>query len=55
MLSIPGLVAAAAFGDGPQAPLVWLQVLAWSGYLINLGLTYLATLGYARAALGPRS
>jgi cardiolipin synthase len=55
MLSIPGFVAAAAFGDGPEAPLAWLQLLAWAGYLINLTLTYLATLGYARAALGPRS
>jgi cardiolipin synthase (CMP-forming) len=55
MLSIPGFVAAAAFGQGPEAPLAWLHALAWAGYLINLALTYLATLGYARAALEPRS
>ncbi len=55
MLSITGLVAAAAFGDGAADPLGWLQVIAWGGLAINLALTYLATLGYARAALRPRS
>jgi cardiolipin synthase (CMP-forming) len=55
MLSITGLVAAAAFGDGTADPLGWLQVIAWGGLAINLALTYLATLGYARAALRPRS
>jgi CDP-diacylglycerol--glycerol-3-phosphate 3-phosphatidyltransferase len=54
MLSIPGLLAAAAFGDGAADPLGWLQVIAWGGLAINLTLTYLATLGYARAALRPR-
>ncbi len=55
MLSITGLVAAAAFGAGAADPLGWLQVIAWGGLAINLALTYLATLGYARAALRPRS
>lgn len=55
MLSITGLVAAAAFGDGAADPLGWLQVIAWGGLAINLALTYLATLGYARATLRPRS
>ena len=55
MLSITGLVAAAAFGEGAAHPLGWLQVIAWGGLAINLTLTYLATLGYARAALRPRS
>jgi CDP-diacylglycerol--glycerol-3-phosphate 3-phosphatidyltransferase len=54
MLSITGLLAAAAFGDGAADPLGWLQVIAWGGLAINLTLTYLATLGYARAALRPR-
>ena len=55
MLSITGLLAAAAFGEGAGDPLGWLQVIAWAGLAINLALTYLATLGYARAALRPRS
>jgi cardiolipin synthase len=55
MLSITGLVAAAALGDGADAPLRWLQVVALAGLTINLSLTYLATLGYARAALTARS
>ena len=54
MLSITGLLAAAAFGDGPGAPVAWLQLVAWAGLAINLGLTYVSTVGYARAALaGP--
>lgn len=55
MLSITGLLAAAAFGEGAADPLGWLQLIAWGGLAINLILTYLATLGYARAALRPRS
>ena len=55
MLSITGLLAAAVLGDGPEAPLGWLQALAWAGLAINLVLTYMATLGYAQAALRPRS
>jgi cardiolipin synthase (CMP-forming) len=55
MLSITGLLAAAALGDGPADPIRWLQLLAWAGLGINLVLTYLATLGYARATLRPRS
>jgi cardiolipin synthase len=51
MLSITGLVAAAALGDDPEAPLRWLHVAAWAGLTVNLTLTYLATVGYARAAL----
>ena len=54
MLSITGLLAAAVLGDGPEAPLGWLQALAWGGLAINLVLTYMATLGYAQAALRPR-
>jgi cardiolipin synthase (CMP-forming) len=53
MLSIVGLLAAAAIG-GPGTPLRWLEVLAFAGLAINLTLTYLATFGYARAALSPR-
>jgi len=55
MMSITGLLAAAVLGDGPEAPLGWLQALAWAGLAINLVLTYMATLGYAQAALRPRS
>lgn len=55
MMSITGLLAAAAFGDGADDPVVWLEVLAQAGLGINLVLTYVATLGYARAALRPRS
>ncbi len=51
MLSIVGLLAAAAFGSGADEPLGWLRSLAWGGLAINIVLTYLATLGYARAAL----
>ena len=54
MLSITGLLAAAALGDGPADPVRWLHLLAWAGLIINLSLTYLSTVGYARAALsGP--
>jgi cardiolipin synthase (CMP-forming) len=53
MLSIVGLLAAAAVG-GAGTPLRWLEVLAFAGLAINLTLTYLATFGYARAALSPR-
>jgi cardiolipin synthase len=55
MLSITGLVAAAALGSGPDDPLGWLRTLALAGLTINLSLTYQATLGYARAALPRRS
>jgi cardiolipin synthase len=55
MLSITGLVAAAALGPGSGEPLGWLRTLALAGLTINLTLTYLATLGYARAALPRRS
>jgi hypothetical protein len=46
-----GLVAAGALGDGATDPLGWLQALSLAGLGINLALTYVATLGYARAAL----
>jgi cardiolipin synthase (CMP-forming) len=55
MLSITGLVAAAAFGSGADDPVDWLRTLALLGLTVNLSLTYLATLGYARAALLRRS
>jgi len=55
MLSITGLVAATALGSGPDDPVGWLRTLALAGLTINLSLTYLATLGYARAALPRRS
>jgi cardiolipin synthase (CMP-forming) len=53
MLSLPLFIVAAALepGDVQRAVLG----LAWGGYLINVALTYLATVGYARAALGARS
>jgi len=51
MLSMVGLIAAAALGDVTSGPLRWLQLLAWGGLGINLTLTYLATVGYARASL----
>jgi hypothetical protein len=51
MLSITGLLAAAVLGDGPEAPLRGLHLLAWGGLAVNLVLTYLATVGYARAAV----
>jgi cardiolipin synthase len=54
MLSITGLLAAAVLGDGPQEPLGWLQIAAWAGLTVNLTLTYIATLGYARALVRSR-
>jgi len=54
MLSITGLVAAAAFGGGAADPLTWLRWLALAGLTVNLTLTYLATMGYARATLAQR-
>lgn len=53
MLSVTGLLAAAALGGGADEPLRWLQLAAHGGLGINLTLTYLSTLGYARAALRP--
>jgi len=55
MLSIAGLVAAAALGSGPDDSLGWLRTLSLIGLTFNLSLTYLATVGYARAALSRRS
>jgi hypothetical protein len=52
MLSITGLVAAGALGGGPADPVAWLRMLAWTGLAINLILTYVATVAYARAAVG---
>ncbi len=49
--SMIGLVAAGALGDGATDPLGWLQALSLAGLGMNLALTYVATLGYARAAL----
>ncbi len=54
MLSMTGLLAASALGGGPEEPIGWLQALAWAGLVCNLALTYMATLGYAQAALGRR-
>ena len=54
MLSITGLLAAAVLGEGPEEPLRWLQIAAWTGLTVNLTLTYVATFGYARAAVRPR-
>jgi cardiolipin synthase (CMP-forming) len=53
LLTVPAFVAAHAFG-GPQGPLPWLLGMAWFGFTVNLTLTYLATLGYARASLEAR-
>jgi len=53
LLTVPAFVAAHAFG-GPDGPLPWLLWLAWFGFTVNLTLTYLATLGYARASLAAR-
>ncbi len=53
LLTVPAFVAAHAFG-GPEGPLPWLLGLAWFGFTVNLTLTYLATLGYARASLSAR-
>jgi phosphatidylglycerophosphate synthase len=52
---VVGVMAAAAIGGGPGTPLRWLELAAGGGLAINIVLTYAATLGYARAALGPRS
>jgi cardiolipin synthase (CMP-forming) len=53
MLSLPLFIVAAALPPGVAQRGV--LALAWGGYLINVALTYLATLGYARAALWARS
>jgi cardiolipin synthase (CMP-forming) len=55
MLSITGLVAAAALGGGADEPIGWLQLVAQAGLTINLTLTYLAAAGYARALWSARS
>ena len=52
MLSLPLFIVAAALAPGSLQRIV--LVLAWGGYLINIGLTYLATVGYARATLSTR-
>jgi cardiolipin synthase (CMP-forming) len=54
MLSLPLFIVAAALGTVAE-PQPAVLALAWTGYLINLVLTYLATFGYAQAALGARS
>jgi cardiolipin synthase len=54
MLTIPAFVAAAAFGDGVEDPIRWLHSAAWLGFGVNVTLTYVATVGYARASLGAR-
>jgi len=53
-ISMIGLVAAGAFGEGAAAPLGWLETLSLVGLTINLTLTYQATFGYALAALSGR-
>jgi cardiolipin synthase (CMP-forming) len=53
MLSLPLFIIAAALGS-PGAPQPVVLGLAWAGYLINLLLTYLATVGYGRAVLRAR-
>ena len=53
-ISMIGLVAAGAFGEGAAAPLGWLETLSLVGLIINLTLTYQATFGYALAALSGR-
>jgi len=53
MFSLPLFIVAAALAPGTAQQGV--SALAWGGYLLNIGLTYLATVGYARAALGARS
>lgn len=50
MLSVIVLLVAAALG-GPEGPVAWLRWAALGGFVINLVLTYLSTVGYARAAL----
>lgn len=52
MLSILGLLLADVAGT--DGPLAWLRLVALGGLSINLVLTYLATVGYARAALSGR-
>jgi len=53
MISLPFFIVAAALApSGLQRSVL---ALAWGGYLINIALTYLATVGYARAALTARS
>jgi cardiolipin synthase len=52
MLSILVLLLADVLGA--DEPLAWLRLAALGGLLINLVLTYLATVGYARAALSAR-
>jgi cardiolipin synthase (CMP-forming) len=54
MLSLPLFIVAAALRS-PEDPQPVVLVVAWAGYLINVVLTYVATVGYARAALSARS
>ena len=53
-ISMIGLVAAGALGDGSADPIGWLETLSLVGLTINLTLTYQATFGYALAALTGR-
>lgn len=48
MWAFPTWLLAAIVGDGPSDPQPVLNVLAWGTYLINIGLYYLAAVGYAR-------
>jgi len=52
MLSILGLLLADVLGAATAG--AWLRAAALGGLGINLALTYLATVGYARAALSAR-
>lgn len=54
MLSLPLFIVAAAL-NSPVEPQPFVLAVAWTGYLINVALTYVATVGYARAALSARS
>ncbi len=52
--ALPLLLAAAWAGEGAAAPQPVLAALGWTALLVNLGLSYVTAVGYARSARGGR-
>ena len=48
--ALPLLLAAAWAGEGPGAPQPVLAALGWTALLVNLALSYVTAVGYARTA-----
>ncbi len=52
--ALPLLLAAAWAGEGAAAPQPVLAALGWTALLVNLALSYVTAVGYARSARGGR-